>query len=208
MKFWDPATGKVFKNICEARGKFCLSGNKCSTCEFENCVKFSQEHPAEAARLMGYEVIEDTPTKEDDMDKQEKPLSEWTLREAKRYCVAFRETVDDSDVCEETDGCVLREKGICKKANRWPHLWDLNSLTEPEIAIMQAMGAKWVSRDENRYDGSVDLWMEKPLYGDGMYNNTCENGLAATIHNSALFTSVHPGECIEVEECMGAGDGQ
>ena len=138
------------------------------------------------------------------MDKQDKPLSEWTLGEVQALC----EKRNGDGCC---DGCPFANViGNCTLRGL-PEEWDLKEaprLTAPEIAIMRAVGAKWVSRDENRYDGSVDLWMEKPLYGDGMYNNTCENGLAATIHNSALFPSVHPGDCIDLEECMGAGDGQ
>lgn len=72
-------------------------------------------------------------------------------------------------------------------------------LTEPEIAIMRAVGAKWVSRDTYCDDGSVELWGKKPWYVDGMYDSIDVGGLIATIHNSEIFPSVHPGECIAVE---------
>lgn len=71
-------------------------------------------------------------------------------------------------------------------------------LTDPEIAIMRAVGAKWVSRNENtRLYVRVTLWAEKPeksekgvFYGDG--------SLACV--NTELFPSVHPGDCISAEE--------
>lgn len=63
MYYLDPRTGKVFGKIEDARSAYCISENsKCAECPFPNCVKYSQRNPAMAARLMGYEVIGDTPT--------------------------------------------------------------------------------------------------------------------------------------------------
>ena len=45
-------------------------------------------------------------------------------------------------------------------------------LTEPEIAIMRAMGAKWVSFDTNSIDESVMLWSDKPdKDGNGIFSS-------------------------------------
>ena len=64
MKFRDPKTGKVLTDE-QAQGRFCRSRH-CWECPMnqespakECCVDFRKSHPHEAARLMGYEVVED-----------------------------------------------------------------------------------------------------------------------------------------------------
>ena len=246
MKFRDPETGEVFEDIEAAMNCFCYESLRpCNKCDFnsKNCGKtWVHDHPAEAARLMGYEALFDDKeiaskkahwidnadsyicsacghevdnpnkqtcgagqcmycgaymeTKEDNMEKQNKPLSEWTLGEVQALC----ERRNGDGCCDECPfanaigNCTLRVL---------PEEWELEEvrrLTEPEIAIMRAVGAKWVSRDDNCDDGSVDLWGAKPLYGDGMYNNTEDGGLIATIRSSALIPSVKPGDLIGLEE--------
>ena len=101
MKFRNPETGEVFLSISSAADYFCRE-NDCflQTCPLKEktdgkpCVDWSNAHPREAARLMGYEVVDDSSTntsinqldsstEEANMDK---PLKEWTLGELKDYC--------------------------------------------------------------------------------------------------------------------------
>ena len=71
------------------------------------------------------------------------------------------------------------------------------SLTEPELAICRAMGAKWVSRDDDVR--SVELWREKPRKtNSGIYVGE-QSGSRIAMVNPSLFPSVEPGDCIEVE---------
>ncbi|WP_298069978.1 DUF3310 domain-containing protein [uncultured Mailhella sp.] len=64
MKLRGPKTGKVFDEIDSTK---CYSNRKCLDCALdiehngynEPCRIFVRDHPEEAARLMGYEVIED-----------------------------------------------------------------------------------------------------------------------------------------------------
>ena len=74
MKFRSHETGEVYDNIYAARSPFCKE-NRCSTCVMPNlfrekelpsgvetCAGFCEKYPYEAARLMGYEVVEEEPS--------------------------------------------------------------------------------------------------------------------------------------------------
>lgn len=66
MKFQNPETGEVFDNIAVLVDRFCMDNdcfwNKCEMEEATNgepCGEWVKAHPHEAARLMGYEVVEE-----------------------------------------------------------------------------------------------------------------------------------------------------
>lgn len=65
MKFRDPKTGKVFDDICGAHKTFC--GMWCTSCPLiiaygtkYGCESWVRKNEEKAARLMGYEVIDDS----------------------------------------------------------------------------------------------------------------------------------------------------
>ena len=70
MKFQDPKTGKVFDGIEKAHSMYCIGKDCYTNCKLhqENryCVDFCNEYSAEAARLMGYEVIDDSSSEIDE----------------------------------------------------------------------------------------------------------------------------------------------
>ena len=217
-------------------------------------------------------------TKEDNMDKQDKPLSEWTLKEVQEMCdnqddcpgcpfytaengcmfsgeaacwpldeagAVITPISDDIDapikpdkprlaealgvevgqkwrvVCPEEDinsvEVWLNEKGhligetlvagsviLCAAINHPESIIRAPRLTEPEIAIMRAVGAKWVSRNiNNGVDcvvncAAVYLWKEKPSSSIGLY--FADGGPIATVNDPDLFPSVKPGDLIEYEK--------
>lgn len=67
MKFRNPETGKVFDWIDEALDQYCngkgCNNQSCKLAKYDGfqqtCVMWAEDHPHEAARLMGYEVVED-----------------------------------------------------------------------------------------------------------------------------------------------------
>lgn len=75
---------------------------------------------------------------------------------------------------------------------------DKPCLTEAELAICKAAGAKWVSIDDD--GGDVELWDEEPYKENGTYNigyPPSPFGLARIA--SGLFPSLNPGDCVNVE---------
>lgn len=68
MKFRNSETGEVFEDIVAARFDFC--NQRCRECPIScwnnegemRCDVYCHFYPQEAANLMGYEVVEDTPT--------------------------------------------------------------------------------------------------------------------------------------------------
>lgn len=73
MKFRNPETGKVYIGILEAMDHYCDSKEDCNDCTLREpvqsyakqkhpCYAYVADNPHEAARLMGYEVVEDTST--------------------------------------------------------------------------------------------------------------------------------------------------
>ena len=73
MKFRNKETGKVALPIEQALEQFCDSKKDCDYCELREpvqqykgtkrpCHEYVRDHPHEAARLMGYEVVADEPS--------------------------------------------------------------------------------------------------------------------------------------------------
>lgn len=115
MKFRNPKTGTVFRTIRIVRNKYCIGKGCLSNCklgprsiETRDCVKFCDDHPAEAARLMGYEVIEDK--KEVNMEKKDKPrLTEPELERCRVYGAKW---VSRDDITDGIRIGLYREKPV------------------------------------------------------------------------------------------------
>lgn len=72
-------------------------------------------------------------------------------------------------------------------------------LTEQELAICRAVGAKWVERVGAPFDYQVRLWREEPLQS----KSTEElNDIWIGRVLAKLFPSVRKGDCINVEDLM------
>ena len=117
MKFRDPVTQKVFSGIVDANDYFCAkSAVECNSCPLDipshqqkkiSCESWCKTNQEEAARLMGYEVVEDDcvePRKHKEEANMDKPLKDWTLGEAKEYCTSRNGNC--------ADDCIFSKKGI------------------------------------------------------------------------------------------------
>lgn len=152
MKFRNPETGEVFHTIRQAVQNHCsfhCNDRVCPYWENAGCVgmlkRYTVDNPHEAARLMGYEVVEDdcdqsqisrnsvAKKEEANMDK---PLKDWTLGEAKEYCTSRNGNC--------ADDCIFSKKGIgmvCGIAPKpvWWTLPEKPRFTEQEVEDAKAI---------------------------------------------------------------------
>ena len=170
--------------------------------------EWMKEHPHEAARLMGYEVVEDdcdqsqksrnsvAKKEEANMDK---PLKDWTLGEAKEYCTSRNGNC--------ADDCIFSKKGIgmvCGIAPKpvWWTLPEKPRFTEQEVedarAIKRMFGADnftHIHKDENGWPEMMDGPGEDGTIGWGSIG--MEEG---------MFPSIRPGETVTLDEIIGGAD--
>lgn len=145
-------TGEIALTIEQALEQFCDSKKYCDYCELREpiqqykgtrhpCHEYARANQHEAARLMGYEVVEDEPNiamaneiqrisdaaKEsakiiqDYLNKGEgadmdKPLEDWTLGEIKEYCKKKGTRCGDCPAIYDGNHC---------KLNSTPEIWPL-----------------------------------------------------------------------------------
>ena len=112
MKFKDPATGKVFHTIRQAVQNHCslhCNSRACPYWESAGCVgmlkRYTVDNPREAARLMGYEVVED------DCDQSQKSRNSVTKKDAKmdkpRICEILRVEPGETFYIQGFDGVLF-----------------------------------------------------------------------------------------------------
>lgn len=183
--------------------RFCY-GKECDTCPMYNrcpndfCSEWAVDHPHEAARLMGYEVVEDEQfrevtkmMKEANMDK---PLKDWTLGDCRDYCGKQIFKAAEKGGCCETY-CDLYKRGICK--NEWCSEWDLSD--KPRWTEQEVKDAKTVRRVFGR-NGTVERHrkvMTEP------YSNLVFDHLYI---NEELFPSIKPGQSYTLDEIIGGAE--
>ena len=151
-------------------------------------------HPHEAARLMGYEVVEDSKEVEIDQFKKEanmdKPLKDWTLGEVKIYC----EKTEDCKECPFYSKYIEKDLFHCKLVNASPEYWcelETPRFTQQEVEFARLFNAAcknvvWIQRND-----------EKTLVWVVEYSNE-EYRLPFR-----LFPSIQPGQSYTLDEIIG-----
>lgn len=212
MKFHNPETGEVFHTIRQAVQNHCsfhCNDRVCPYWENAGCVgmlkRYTVDNPHEAARLMGYEVVEDdcdqsqisrnsvAKKEEANMDK---PLKDWTLGEAKEYCTSRNGNC--------ADDCIFSKKGIgmvCGIAPKpvWWTLPEKPRFTEQEVedakAIKRMFGDDNFTHIHKDEDGLCEM-MDGP--GDDPNVGWCAIGM-----EEGMFPSIRPGETVTLDEIIG-----
>lgn len=186
-KFRDPQTGEIYDtdaSDCNRSG-FCEK-YECPECPVytetrdDSCVKWVNANPHEAAKLMGYELL-DRPCR--------KPLKDWTIKECKEYCNSYHEEYGRS--CAEQD-CLLYKSRICM---RWGHDWMLCNFTNTEVEIAKIL----------HQDGITELEYEE----DGQEICAIKESDARSRYwylPPSLFPSMKPGWHFSIAEIIGEGE--
>lgn len=198
MKF--KADGMIFSNINEAKKYYCNQTCGCKNCCFaliKHCDIYCKENPRKSAEMMGFKIIEDE--SENKQGYVPLDISSMTLAQVKDYCNRHR-----NDNCGED--CEFRRRYVCGYGCAIDiYRWNLESprLTPDELTICMALGAKWISRNNNNLNNYVDFWDDKPQIDDeGSYNV-----IGAKIHAVAVradkLPSVKPGDCLCVDDVGG-----
>ena len=215
MKFRNPETGEVYivNSLVLAWRRFCL----------EHDDKWAKDHSREAARLMGYEVVEEryvssgtcgicekaipdgydgllvcavsgsSKRSEDKCDQSQKeeanmdkPLKDWTLEEAQKYCGK----TDCEDCIFDTDS---PEVSRCPMSGN-PSTWRF--IRKPRWTEQEVEDAKAVNRVFGR-DGAIERYSKAITEP---YSNLVFDQLYI---NEELFPSLRPGESVALSEIIG-----
>ena len=131
MKFRNPETGEIFNTILLARAKYCEYPRKtCANCSIQKrrdkwCSDWICEHPREAARLMGYEVVEEDGHFTED---ERKAYQDMLNRAGKPTGVKIEDLMQDRDQSQKSRNSVAKKE----EANMDKPLkdWTLGELQE------------------------------------------------------------------------------
>ena len=214
MKFRSK-TWKVVLTIDEALEQFCDSKKDCDYCELRElvqqyagtkkpCHEYVRANPYEAARLMGYEVVED-----DHIPQAEK--KEETNMGKPRICEVLGVEVNQNfqfndfpfDECKVyfvgTDGEIINAKGGSVTGGELCYI-----INNPDRIIHKP---RWTEQEVERAKAI------KVLYPEADHLDECDPQIKvlntefviATLDN-ALFTSLRPGETIKLDEIIGGAE--
>ena len=198
MKFRDKDTGEVFETHCDTCG---IGSSGCGLAwRGAQCTLF-RLNPHEAARLLGYEVVEDSKVVEIDQfnsteieaireANMDKPLKDWTLGEAKEYCTSRNGNC--------ADDCIFSKKGIgmvCGIAPKpvWWTLPEKPRFTEQEVEAAKAIKTLFpCAVSVKRLDLSIRVQDRDEV-------------LIVQLSNS-LFRSIQLGETYTLDEIIGGAE--
>ena len=206
MKFRNPETGEVFVNELLMQADYCIGKECFCGCVLQkympNCSKFVKDNPHEAARLMGYEVVEDDKVVEIDQVKKEANMDKPRICEVLGVEVNENFKFNDFpfDECKVyfvgTDGEIRNAKGGSVTGGELCYI-----INNPDRIIRKP---RWTEQEVERAKAI------KVLYPEADHLDECDPQIKvlntefviATLDN-ALFTSLRPGETIKLDEIIG-----
>ena len=212
MKFRNPETGEVL-SISDAVDHYCKQ-RWCDNCLLREpigdpdkvCADWAETHPHEAARLMGYEVVEDNaPTLKDAIDKyleikqeeanMDKPLKDWTLGELSDYC---KKVVDPDGNCFNCEA--KKYIGLCPFEETAPCDWDFEvkpRFTEQEVE--RARTIKVICPDADRIRCRISE-------NKGRVQHVCEGNITMFTIWFDAFPSIQTDEYAKLDEIIGGAE--
>lgn len=219
MKFRNPETGEVFNNLQQAADVFCLNYDSyCQGCPIDKvnggcaCWDWIQEHPYEAARLMGYEVVEENSNKlketlingnkeEVNMDKQARPR----ICEVLGVEVGERFRIDYPKGMTvwlhiNKEGFVVREGGPKNLKIGNSVAWAIN---HPESIIRKP---RWTQQEVERARAIKVLYPDaESLEEQDPHVKVLNSKFVIAAFDTALFPSLRTGETVKLSDMIGGG---
>ena len=232
MKFRSK-TGEVALTIEQTLEQFCDSKKDCDYCELRDpvqqyagtkkpCHEYVRANPYEAARLMGYEVVEDDEPRtcfncigceiEKDFDPQE-GCKNWVKRkeanmDKPRICevlgveVGEKFTIADTDYWIEKNGAIFSDGNqrdlvgvslICDVVNHPDRIIRKPRFTQQEVERAKAIKVLLPEINAIKYDGA---WTQCLEIVDGTY-------FQREVITRHLFPSVEKGQVYTLDEIIG-----
>ena len=223
MEFRNSDTGEVALTIDQALEQFCDSKQDCDYCELlepvqqykgtrHPCHEYARANQHEAARLMGYEVVEDDPNVEiasriqkisdaakesakiiqdylnkGDEANMDKPLKNWTLVEVQEMCKKRNSCI----------GCVFQgNENLDCKIERCPENWSLTDkprFTEQEVERAKAIKLIYPTAYRlEEADPLIRVWDKE--------------GKLLSHVDTALFPSHQSGQSYTLDEIIGGAE--
>ena len=211
MKFRDKKTGQeVSENIREIADGYCMAHDcfwdKCpmeDAAKGEPCAEWVKAHPYEAARLMGYEVVEETVlTKSDSKDESseanmDKPRICEVLGvepEEKFDAGSYKDAyVDLFGIIRTNIGSVMDADRVCDLINHPDRIICKPRWTQQEVERAKAIKVLFPEINAIKYDGA---WTQCLEIVDGTY-------FQREVITRHLFPSVEKGQVYTFDEIIG-----
>lgn len=200
MKFRNRATGKEFDSINDARIQF-MCPSVCEACNlgwFRCNKKWVEEHPIEAAELMGYEVVRqfgDNKTMNEQLEQKDKPRicrvlgvevgERFDLPSPNRY---YRDCFVTEDARVMTGTQKMGNGGLCWLYEHPDHIIRRPRFTEDEIAVAKMLAQYGTTKIERWIDGVLT------------YSFNGEDGMSCLPRE--MFPSLRPGQILNLPEMI------
>ena len=242
MKFRNKETGEEFPYIQAARVSFCLYRENaammaCYTCklssrnngEHSGCVEFCEEHPHEAARLMGYEVVEEDGHFTED---ERKAYQDMLNRAGKPTGVKIEDLMQDCDQSQKSRNSVAKkeEANMDKPLKDWTlgevkaYCTGRDCYKDCELAqspgkckILDVPPSEWDLDEKPRFtEQEVERAKAiKVLYPEIFYIRADDRWLRGLNKGKepifldcvlSWFPSLHPNETVTLDEIIGGAE--
>lgn len=219
MKFRNPETGEVFKNLQQASDAFCSTYDSyCQGCPIDKanggraCRAWIQEHPHEAARLMGLEVLEENSNKLKETlingDKEgadmDKPRIAQVLGVEVGECFCIKGFCEkDVEFCIKNDGTFSTRPSNVQGSS----VALLRTLDHPDRIIRKP---RFTQQEVESAKIISVLFPEATHIGRLRGSNAliiigADNGWIANIENS-LFQEIKSGQSVTLDEIIGGAE--
>ena len=222
MKFRNPETGEVFHNLQQASEAFCSTYDSfCQGCPIDkvndacSCLAWIKEHPHEAARLMGYEVVEDETVLTTNDSKDE---SLEANMDKPRICEVSED--DFEEICEAVHNGWMDEKkrqGMTEHPDMHPYHELPENVKEYDRVtvrcVLDALGIKYTQKpcwtQQEVEDAKV---LARALLADGFERDTIGDVFAIssvacrTLIDSRMFPSLRSGETVKLSDIIGGAE--